>query len=395
MTRYQLSHYLEIEKAQGDDLILVHQLLGNRLQVNRRTEQFLRLFVVPRTLEELASSPAIEQARPSFERLLQANFLIEAGYQETISDKVLQRTSPGFFGAPLLLGETPADVVFLGVPFDYGNHKEPGARFGPTALRMFAANMLYYTVDHRAQPQGWYDNRLERPILAGVRLADAGNLFIAPNENPQRVFAKLGGVLSKLLEQGSFPVVLGGDHSITYASLSAFKRPLAVLQIDAHSDLAPYQPSIENHHGNVMSRALQLPQVTSLYQVGIRGTTPVAQALPREKVALCWSPRRVRQQGVGALLAQLPTDVDWYVSLDIDALDPIHAPGTSTPVPGGFSFEEVQDLLTAIAEQRRCIGFDLVEINPKRDSGELTVATGVELLLAFLGGLFTGRKGKA
>ena len=395
--RYVRSRHLQIEQQAGDEMVLVHSLLGNRLEVNEATYRFLELFEKPRSLEDLASPAAVEKVRPSFERLQRASFLIPEDHQETLSDKILRRVSPGLFRSPAYTSrtETPPEVVFLGVPFDYGNHKDPGARYGPEALRRLSQT-LHYVLEHdNGRPKGWYDNRLDRPILQGVTLGDAGDLFIAPNESPGQVFRKLRGAVERILDVGGLPVALGGDHSITFATVSAYRRPLSIFQIDAHTDLAPYFPSVENHHGNVMSRALTLDHVEGIYQVGGRGTTAAPLDRGRDGVELCLSPRALRDVGIDGVLERMPADRDYYVSLDIDALDPAQAPGTSTPVPGGLGFEEVLDLLNAVAGRRRCIGFDLVEINPRRDPQDLTAAVGLELLLAFLGSHFLqpGRQG--
>jgi agmatinase len=182
--------------------------------------------------------------------------------------------------------------------------------------------------------------------------------------------------------------VLGGDHSITYPILAAFEGPVAVIQIDAHPDLAEYTAGEEHHHGNFMSRALSLPQVTDVYQVGLRGTTVAPQGQIRGKVGMVLTPKGLRALGVEAFVAALPDASSYYVTFDIDSLDPIYAPGTSTPVPGGLTFEEAKDLLVAIGSSRRCVGFDLVEVNPQRDTNDHTAIAAIELLLAFLGAHF-------
>lgn len=392
--RFVRSRHLEIEQRAGDEMVLVHSLLGNRLEVNEATYRFLELFDQPRSLKDLASPAAVEKVRPWFERLQRASFLVREDHEETLSDKVLRRVSRGLFRCPAYSHrtETPPDVVFLGVPFDYGNHKDPGARYGPEALRSLSQTFHYVLERDSGRPRGWYDNRLDRPILQGVTLGDAGDLFIAPNESPGQVFRKLRGAVEGILDVGGLPVALGGDHSITFATISAYRRPLSIFQIDAHTDLAPYYPSVENHHGNVMSRALTLDHVEGIFQVGGRGTTGGPLDRGRDGVELCLSPQALREVGIDGVLERMPKDRDYYVSLDIDALDPAQAPGTSTPVPGGLGFEEVVDLVNAVAARRRCIGFDLVEINPRRDPQDLTAAVGLELLLAFLGSHFSQRE---
>ncbi|HSN87260.1 MAG TPA: arginase family protein, partial [Thermoanaerobaculia bacterium] len=165
-----------------------------------------------------------------------------------------------------------------------------------------------------------------------------------------------------------------------------------VVQIDAHSDLAAYMEGEEHHHGNFMSRAVGLDHITGIHQVGIRGITPVPQTRAGGKVRQSLTPGMLRRHGVAAFLEALPADRSYYVTLDIDALDPGFAPGTSTPLPGGLTFEEVKALLTGIATSRACAGFDLVEVNPERDLNDITAITALELVLTFLGAHFRRRK---
>lgn len=390
-TGYVVSPHLEVESSAGDSVVMVHTRLGSRLELNPSTQRFLELFKEPLTLEELGEMGPLEKAMPVIRKLRRAGFLIEQGHRETISDKLLQRISPGLFGCASARDEsTLGAATFLGVPFDFGNTMVPGARFGPSVLRRVSLSRFRpYCIDTKTgKPRGWYDNDLDRPILAGVCLTDAGDLFVAPNESPATSFRKLRACVADILGSGSMPVILGGDHSITYPVLAAFDRPIAVIQIDAHTDRADFYEGEEHHHGNFMSRALTLEQVTDLYQVGMRGTTPVSQRQIQGKVRQVLTPRRLRSLGVAALVSMLPEDCDYYITFDIDSLDPIYAPATSTPVPGGLTFDEVKDLLVGIASGRRCIGFDVVEVNPQHDTNDLTVITAVELLLAFLGAHF-------
>jgi agmatinase len=396
VSRFVLSPHLEVESASGDSVVMIHTRLGNRLQLNSATRRFLDLFKEPVSMDEVATWGPLEKALPTLRKLRRASFLIEEGHRETVSDKILQRIQPGFLGCPSARDETlPQAYTFLGVPFDFGNTSGPGARFGPAAVRRVSmSHFRPFVVDaHSGQPRGWYDNDLDRKILAGVFLADAGDLFIAPNESPSTVFRKLREVVSDVLKTGSVPVVLGGDHSITYSVLAAYAGPLEVVQIDAHTDLADYYEGEEHHHGNFMSRVLALESVTGIHQIGVRGTTVAAQTRSQPKVRQTLTPREFRRRGADAVVGSLDPDRDYYVTLDIDVLDPTFAPGTSTPLPGGLTFDEVKQLLVALASRRRSVGFDLVEINPQRDVNDLTAITAIELLLAFLGARLPGGEG--
>lgn len=397
LTRYVVSRHLEVESSSDDAVVMTHALLGSRLRLNLATQGFLELFKQPMSLDDLSAYGTVEKALPTFHKLRRAGFLHEDGHRENFSDRLLRRISPGLLGCPCGRDDTIVhDATFLGVPLDFGNTMGPGARFGPSALRRVSQKHFHpYLVEPKTGiARGWHDNDLDRKILGGVLLADAGDLFIVPNESPATVFRKLGDAVSGILEAGSLPVVVGGDHSITYPVLAAYSRPIEVIQIDAHVDLAEYFEGEEHHHGNFMSRALDLEHVAGVHQIGVRGTTVVPQTQPQGKVRQTLSPRELRRRGIPALVESLDPGVSYYVTFDIDALDPMYAPGTSTPQPGGLTFAEAKDLLVTIASQRDCVGVDLVEINPDCDHNDITAITGIELLLAFLGAHF-GRRSAA
>lgn len=396
MTRYVLSPYVEIESGAGEESsVMIHGLLGHRMRLSRTTQRFLELFKVPRSLGDLDGMGPAASVLPAFRKLRRARYLVEEGHRESYSDRRLRPAVPSLLGCPPLReAGAGTEVVFLGVPFDGGNTVLPGARSGPAALRRVSqSHFRPYDPDPRTgRPGGWFDNDRGEEILAGIRLADGGDLFHVPNEATATTFAKLREVVAGFLEDGVFPVVLGGDHSITYPILAAFDQPVEVIQIDAHSDLADYLEGEEHHHGNFMSRAARLDHVTGIHQVGIRGITPVPQARAAGKVRQSLTPGMLRRHGIAAFLEALPADRSFYVTLDIDSLDPRFAPGTSTPLPGGLTFEEVKSLLTGIAASRACAGFDVVEVNPERDVNDITVITALELVLAFLGAHFRRRK---
>jgi len=393
MTRYVRSGRLQIEHQDGGNWTITHSVLGTRLQVNKSAYRFLQLFDKPCALEDLGHPEAVQKASPTIERFIRNGFLIEEDHRESISEKIVQRTTPRSFHCPYVADSENADVTFLGVPFDHGNTSAPGARYGPKALRNASAADFHYSLDFTSQkPTGWYDNGWDRPILQGVTMADAGDIFLFAGESTQRIFEKIREAVEGVLTRNSFPAIIGGDHSVTYPILEAYKTDVDIIHIDAHSDFASYYPEVENHHGNVMTRVLQLPHVGQFYQIGVRGTTPSRQAKSNPRAALEVSPRHMRQIGIAGVLEQIPKTGQYYVSFDIDALDPTLAPGTSTPMLGGLRYEETKELLWAIGLNRHCIGFDLVEVNPLKDTNDITSDVAVDLLLTFLAAHFASRK---
>lgn len=393
--RFIRSRQLVVERQDGDSMILCHSKTGTRLEVNRATYELLELFREPRELGDLASCASSERPWSVLESLRRSNFLVEENRVESIYDKQLERLGQGFFGVPIvgMRESSELDIVFIGVPYDSGGTREPGARFAPRTLREISSSNFHFAVDAGSQAsQGWYDNDLEMAILETASLGDLGNIAVPPADTPEHVFRKIHDTVAGALNAGALPVVIGGDHSITYAVVSAFDSPVSLIQIDAHSDRAPFEFSqFENHHGNVMSRLIAVGPIRRLYQVGVRGTAFAAQRGDGERIHVV-TPRRLRIHGIPRFVDDLPDDGPYYVSFDIDSLDPIFAPATSTPVPGGLTYDEAKLLLREIGRRRACVGFDLVEVNPRRDLNDITTIVALELLLSFLGAWYTRRR---
>ena len=275
------------------------------------------------------------------------------------------RTRPAttLFQTPHFDASTPPAFAFLGVPFDYATTLNPGARFGPSAIRQHGNDCRYTVEPATFEPAGFYDMASGRSLLHGITLADAGDVYIAPGEAPAAIFERVTRSVQEILAAGSIPMVMGGDHSITHAVIRAFEpRTFGIIHLDAHTDLgtAPFDGGI--HHGTVFSNVLEdFSHVERLVQVGLRGFVDGAG---QESFA-CVSSFGIdtfRRSGVETILAAMPDDIPYYMSVDIDVVDPTFAPATGTPVPGGLYPHELKDLVHQIASRRDIIGFDLCEV---------------------------------
>jgi agmatinase len=283
-----------------------------------------------------------------------------------------------------------AAVAFVGVPFDLGTTLRPGARFGPQAIRA-ASTWWSYAADDGDAAGGWYDLALGRWILRDVTMADVGDVEIAAADvaaNFDRITQAVGAVLGA----GSFPVVVGGDHSITFPALRAFGAhdPLHVVQFDAHQDFVDERRGVRFGHGNAIRRASELPFVQGITQIGIRALQKYPEPL-RASAAYgirVVTPAALRADGAAAALDAIPQDAACYLSLDIDALDIAAAPGTGTPEPGGLQYAEVRDAVAVLARRARLVGMDLVEVSPPYDWAEVTSRTAARLILDTLAAIF-------
>jgi agmatinase len=277
-----------------------------------------------------------------------------------------------------------ADVAILGVPFDGGVSYRPGARFGPAHVRE-ASRLL--------RP---YNPALDVAPFARQQVADAGDLAVNPFSITEAVEQIEHGAAA-LLDKADRILAIGGDHTIALPLLRATARrhgPLAVVHFDAHLDTWDTYFGAPTTHGTPFRRASEeglIDQQRSLH-VGIRGPLYDRQDLRDDErlgFAVITS-EEIENEGSDAAARRMLNrlgDAPVYVSIDIDVLDPAHAPGTGTPEAGGLTSRELLRLVRRLATTR-IVGADVVEVCPPYDHAQITaVAAGhvaYELLSAMV-----------
>jgi len=284
-------------------------------------------------------------------------------------------------------------VAVLGAPFDFGTQFRAGARFGPRAVR--EASTLF-SFGHG----GAYDHEDDCTYLDGdVRIVDLGDADIVHTDTTVSHANILTGV-NAMLDAGTFPVVIGGDHSVNIPCIDAFegRGDIHILQIDAHLDFVDERHGVRYGHGNPMRRAAEKPYVTGLTQVGIRNVSSTAKEGyddARSMGSDILSVRQMRTLGADGVINRIPAKAKVYVTLDIDAFCPSIAPGTGTPSHGGFLYYEVLEMLQLLAKRHEVVGIDLVEVAPDYDHTGSTAILAAQVLLNFLGFVFHERQSKA
>ncbi|MBI2165024.1 MAG: agmatinase [Chloroflexi bacterium] len=299
-------------------------------------------------------------------------------------------TPRSFFATTLCqdLDRLEAQVAFLGVPFDQGTLARPGARYGPNAIRD-ARVYSYVDIHEGTVAGGYWDPAAGRQQLAGVTMADCGDVNIVPSE-VERNFLRLTRTVEKVLDRGVFPVIVGGDHAITYPIVRALERykPLDIVHFDAHMDYVHDYQGVLFSHGSPMRRCSELPFVRHITSIGVRDfkRRPYQEAVARGNLVI--SADEFRRLGPAAVVQQIPASQHLYVTIDIDCLDPSVAPGTGTPVPGGLTYLEVRDTLRLLPGKGKAVAFDVVEVAPNYDWAELTSRVAARLIIEFLTVLF-------
>lgn len=245
-------------------------------------------------------------------------------------------------------------VGILPIPYDLTTSYQPGARRGPLALLEASTHLETY------------DEELGLDISQKVQLETLAPV-VPHTEGPAAAMARIEAVAEEVLAQGYFLVGLGGEHSITAPLVRALARrhpQVGVLQLDAHADLRVSFEGSPHNHACVMHRVLEMG--LPIVQVGVRSLTEEEHQLIRQgRVVTVFAPEAVEapvSQLVSRLVQALPTEV--YVTVDLDALDPAIMPATGTPEPGGLSWYRALAILRAVAQAKRVVGFDVVELSP-------------------------------
>jgi len=289
-----------------------------------------------------------------------------------------------FMGAPYVanLEELHADFAILGVPFDEGTWGWPGERYGPRAMRESSQE---YNHD---LTEGFYYIDGDRTVLKGKRWVDVGDVPVMPTV-PSQTDDKITEMVRKIRSKGAFPIVLGGDHSITFAVLRAVDVPVTVLHFDAHLDTWNGAPG-NLDHASWVNRAARLPNVKKVIQLGQRGLANDEEAMANARKARTTiiTAEQIHRSGIERVLAQIPASESIYITFDVDVMDPTLAPGTGTLEPDGLNFSEIDGLLKGVTSKGRLIGMDIVEVNPMRDGSTRTEQTAIRLLIDTLSAAF-------
>lgn len=284
-----------------------------------------------------------------------------------------------------------ADIAFLGIPYDAGIGFRPGTRFGPREIRTFSVR---YSAWGGHTPNGYWDVNQRKRFLKGIHMVDAGDVDIAyyDFENNRR---KMTSSVEAILDRGAFPVLIGGDHSVTFPNVCAFSRfgPVDIVHIDAHMDWRDEIGGVKHANASPLRRSKELPFVRNMVHLGIRDVrTSDDQIADAEAAgAKIFTREQIRELGVNGVLERMPKLGNTFVTIDIDGLDPSIAPGTGSPTVDGLLYHEVRGLLQGVSSMSKIVSFDLVEVNPMVDHYGQTCLLASTLILEFLGAIFASQ----
>ena len=269
-----------------------------------------------------------------------------------------------------------ADVAIVGAPLDDGTSARPGARFGPRAIR--EAPYHWGTTD------AW-SIQLEVEPFRALTVVDAGDAPVVPSRLA-RGLRVIHEKVFRVAGTGAVPIVLGGDHSITYPSAAAVARhvhprSVGIVHFDAHADTGNDVWGSLVSHGTPMRRLIEEGWVhgRNFVQIGLRGYWPEKDTFDwmREHQLRWHTMVEIEERGAEAVIADAIVEAldgpeCFYVSVDIDVVDPGTAPGTGTPEPGGILPRELLRAIRQIVGRVDLVGMDVVEVSPPYDQSEVT-----------------------
>ncbi|MBK9923984.1 MAG: arginase [Anaerolineales bacterium] len=291
-------------------------------------------------------------------------------------------------------------IDIIGVPVDLGAGRR-GVDMGPSAIR-------YADLHHKLEAMGYVlddKGNIEVPIQETCSITDPKLKYIDCIIPMGR---RVAGAVATTVQGGRFPLVLGGDHSLSVGSIrgAAKHKKLGVIWVDAHADFnTPATTPSGNIHGMPLAALCGLgdPRLVTLWDetppvidpgrvaiIGARDLDPGEKQNLRNAGVLVQSMEQIDRMGMVTVMEQaierVSKDVDGiYLSFDMDALDPRHAPGVGTPVPGGLTSREAHLACEIVAETGKLLGMDMVEVNPIIDVQNATAILAVDFICSALG----------
>lgn len=279
-----------------------------------------------------------------------------------------------------------AHIAFLGVPFGSGYsfaEQVPDQANAPAAMRAATDRILRGIERYDFDLGGpLYDNQVVRAVDCGDVRADVG----APTGHVGRAEA----AVRRILGAGVLPVSLGGDHAIPIPVLRAFdaEEPITLVQIDQHIDWRNEVAGVQDGLSSPIRRASEMAHVGEIFQIGLRATGSArAEEVDAARAygAQLITAYELHDRGMDAVLARIPDRGRYYVTIDMDGMDPSCAPGVAAPCPGGVTFMQARALLHGLVRKGRVVGMDVVEITPAADINRITCITAGRLIVNLLG----------
>jgi len=286
----------------------------------------------------------------------------------------------------LNLDTLQADIAFLGIPYgsaySFEDITNDQSRM-PTAMRQ--------TSDRIVRSLERYDFDLGGPLYDGrsIRTVDCGDVRTDILDMKGHL-GRAEQAVRKILAAGALPIVLGGDHAIPIPVLRAFegRGPITLIHIDQHLDWRDDVNGVTDGLSSPIRRASEMEHIGEIFQIGLRATGSArAEEVEAARAygAHLISAYELHDAGMDAILARIPAGEQYYITVDLDGMDPSDAPAVAAPMPGGVTFLQARKLIRGLVQKGRVVGMDLVEVTPRHDVNNITCITAGRLIVNLIG----------
>ena len=284
------------------------------------------------------------------------------------------------------LDKLDADIAFLGIPYGsaYSFREIVNDQSNMPAAMRQASDRIVRSLERYDFDLGGplYDNRPIRTVDCGDVRADVGD--------PKGHSMWAEAAVRKILSAGAMPIVIGGDHAVPIPVLRAMdgEGPLTLIQIDQHIDWRDDVNGVRDGLSSPIRRASEMAHIGEIFQIGLRATgsarTEEVEAA-RAYGAHLISAYELHDYGMEAVLDRIPDGGRYYLTVDLDGMDPSIAPGVAAPCPGGVTFPQARKLIHGLVKKGRVVGMDVVEITPRDDVNQITCITAGRLIVNLIG----------
>ncbi|WP_036497215.1 arginase family protein [Myroides odoratimimus] len=377
------------------EVIVENKITLKRCALNFESYSIINAFKkVDFTYEEFCSiNISTIEEKKSFWSFLLNNQIIVLKYEYNV-EPLMRLYNQNYFGLQAQeYKEVRNKICLLGIPYAMGNINSLSIEKGPSYLRTISSrfNLAHLNINLLGQLLGLDKELLESNKEALIdNTMDIGDLFYYLTESPSNYFRKIDKLISHLVENKNTPFSIGGDHSISYPIIKAISdsNDIGVIHFDAHSDT--YFSEIDefygditvNHHGNFLTKVLELDRIKQVITLGPRGLKGCQLTGKLNKKHVLFTSFQIQQSN--DWLSAIDTDLSYYLTFDVDVFDPNLLAGVSDPISNGLSFNKVIYMLDILFKRLNIVGIDLVEVDPQRDQTGVTGDIVLQLIVHLL-----------
>lgn len=284
------------------------------------------------------------------------------------------------------LDHLQADIAFLGIPYGdaYSFAEIVNDQTNMPAAMRRATDRIVRSIER-------YDFDLGGPLYDGrpIRTVDCGDI-IGDFRDLTAHYVKAEAAIRKIRAAGAMPIVLGGDHGVPIPVLRGLdgEGPITLIQIDQHLDWRQEVNGVTTGYSSPIRRASEMAHVGEIFQIGLHGTG--SARIEEVEAARAYGAHlvtsyEVHERGMQAVLDRIPAGGRYYLTIDLDGIDPAIAPGVAGPCPGGLTFPQVRTLIHGLVGKGRVVGMDVVEITPRSDVNQITCITAGRFVVNMIG----------